>query len=40
MGWRSLCMTTYGFVMLLAVGIKYGGKQLLNVLITDGTTLE
>jgi len=40
MGWRSLCITTFDFIMLLAVGIKHGGKQLLNVMTTDGMTFE
>ena len=40
MGWRSLCITRFDFIILLAVGIKHGGKQQLNVLTTDGMTLE
>jgi hypothetical protein len=37
-GWRLLCITTFDFIMLLAVGIKHGSKQLLNVMTTDGMT--
>ena len=30
MGWRLLCISTFDFIMLLAAGIKQGGKQLLK----------
>jgi len=40
MGWRLLCIGTFDFIMLLAAGIKQGGKQLLNLMTTDGMTLE
>lgn len=40
MGWRSLCISTFDFIKLLAAGIKQEGKPLLNLMTTDGMTLE